>query len=245
MRGAASSEPPRLATLVLAAGAGRRFGGAKQVVEVDGRPCLTRVLEAVGGFADRDLVVLGAAAARVRRVVPDGWSVVSCPDWEAGVGASLRTGLRAAGPAGAALIVLGDLPWLRREAVERLLAAAAAHPTAAAIRAFEGDVPGHPLLLRGRLLEEARSAPDAGFGPVLRGVEVIGVDCTGMGVSRDLDSPADLSPTLRAAPRPRPAARPPRAGRAGRRRRTGRGSVAGRRPARAGRGRGSRARRRA
>ena len=193
MPGRSATSRTGLATVVLAAGAGKRFGGVKQVAEVGGQPCLTRVLGAVDGFAEDQIVVLGAAAERVRLVIPEAdWRVVLCPDWEAGVGASLRGGLRAMGSVDAVLVALGDLPWLRREAVERVLAAAAEHPAAEAVRAFEDGTPGHPLFLRGALLEAARSAPDRGFGAILRDAEVVRVDCSGLGASRDLDHPDDL-----------------------------------------------------
>jgi nicotine blue oxidoreductase len=182
---------------VLAAGAGTRFGGPKQLAELEGRPLLGRVLEPLDGFGEDQIVVLGAAAEEVRIILPeDRWRVVVATDWEGGVGASLRAGLAGVPEARAALIVLGDLPWLRREAVERVLAAAAGSD-AEAVRAYEGEVPGHPVLLRGSLLEQARSAPDAGLAGVLKGARVTRVECAGLGACRDVDVRADLDQSLR------------------------------------------------
>ncbi|MFN8217994.1 MAG: nucleotidyltransferase family protein [Solirubrobacterales bacterium] len=182
-----------IATVVLAAGAATRFGAPKQLAALEGRPLLGRVLEAVEGFGATQAVVLGAAAERIRPVVSeDRWQVIVAADWRAGIGASLRAGL-AAVPAGTALVVLGDLPWLRREAVQRVLDAAA-RSEAEAVRAYERDVPGHPVLLRGELLRQARSAPDAGLGPLLVQSEILAVDCTGLGTARDVDTAADLGP---------------------------------------------------
>lgn len=182
-----------MATLVLAAGAGTRFGGGKQLAPIAGRPVLARVLDALAGVGDPRVVVLGARADQVRRVVPVDWTCVTAADWAEGPGASLRAGLAAAPAATAALIVLGDLAWLRRAAVERVLAVAAAAPGAAVVRAVEGDRPGHPLLVRGPLLERGRAAPDAGLKPLLEGTEVKLVECTGLGVAVDVDTVADLS----------------------------------------------------
>jgi nicotine blue oxidoreductase len=181
-----------LATVVLAAGAGSRFGGPKQLAELDGEPLLGRVLAALDGLGDPQIVVLGAHAERVRTAVPTpAWRPVVAEDWEAGPGASLRAGLEAAPAATAALVVLGDLGWLRREAAERVLAAAAADP-AEAVRAFEGERPGHPLLLRGALLERARAAPDAGLASLPEVAQATRVECAGLGVGRDVDTPSDL-----------------------------------------------------
>lgn len=197
-----------LATVVLAAGAGTRFGGPKQLAEIDGEPLLGRVLAMLSPRPEPRIVVLGAAAEAVRGAVPSGWTVVVAADWEEGQGASLRAGLGAAPDAEAALIVLGDLAWLRPEAVERVLAAAAAAPVAVqAVRACEGDVPGHPLLIRGDLLTAARSAPAAGLRDLLMPANTLAVDCAGLGPTRDVDTPADLEPpgaTADRSPAPRP-----------------------------------------
>ncbi len=182
-----------LATVVLAAGAGSRFGGAKQLALVENRPVLSRVLESLAGVGECRIVVLGAAAERVRPLVQPPWRAVVAADWEDGPGASLRAGLAAAGEAEAALIVLADLAWLDPRAVERVLAAAESHPGAEALRACERGRPGHPLLVRGALLAAARQAPDEGLRPLLEAVRVEPVECAGLGVARDVDTPADLA----------------------------------------------------
>lgn len=59
------------AGLLLAAGAGRRMGGPKALVEIDGVPMVRRALAVLrdGGCAPL-LVVVGAAADEVRQVLP-------------------------------------------------------------------------------------------------------------------------------------------------------------------------------
>lgn len=183
----------RSATIVLAAGEGSRYGSAKQLAPIEGRPMLARVLEAVQGLADAQVLVLGAHADRVQAELPlEGWSVIVAEDWRSGPGASLRAGLEAAPDAERALIVLGDLPWLQRAAAQRVLETAATAPEDA-VRAFDGATPGHPLLLRRRLLQLARQAPDAGMGALLRQAAVARAPCEGLGVTRDVDVPADAA----------------------------------------------------
>lgn len=179
------------AIIVLAAGAGSRYGQAKQAVPIAGKPMLLRVLDALDGFGDPQIVVLGAHEQKVRGLVPlDRWQPVLAGDWHVGPGASLRAGLRAVPNADAALVVLGDLPWLREEAIRQVLDAAA-RSDAEAVRAFDGEVPGHPLLLRGTLLERARQAPDAGMAALLRNAPVMAVRPDGLGVAQDVDVPSD------------------------------------------------------
>ena len=53
--------------LVLAAGAGRRFGGPKQLALLDGKPLLQHVLELAAPY--NPLVVLGARADEIAATV--------------------------------------------------------------------------------------------------------------------------------------------------------------------------------
>src|SRR3989442_3261575 len=85
-----------IAFIVLAAGAGRRFGGPKQLAPLAGRPLLQHVVDAA---PDPLTVVLGAHADAVRAGVDlDSADVVVCEDWEEGQAASLRPGVAAGEP---------------------------------------------------------------------------------------------------------------------------------------------------
>ena len=58
--------PSKVSAIVLAAGAGRRFGGAKLLATLDGRPILQHVLDTIAGADLGDvIVVLGADADAV------------------------------------------------------------------------------------------------------------------------------------------------------------------------------------
>src|SRR5690349_20876173 len=89
--------PSGLGVVVLAAGAGTRFGGGKLLAILDGRPILQHVLDAVHPLAaDRCVVVLGADAVRLDDVI--GWrdeERVVNPDLGAGLASSLRLGVAA------------------------------------------------------------------------------------------------------------------------------------------------------
>jgi len=178
---------PSVAGVVLAAGAGSRFGGAKQVARLDGRPLLDHVLAAARGAALEPLVlVLGAHAATVRAAVDvDDLRVVECADWAEGLSASLRCGLAALPDADAVLVLLGDQPFLGAEVVRAI---AAARPPA---RATYGGVPGHPVLLDAALIARAGELRgDAGFRDLLDGVAH--VECGQEGDPRDVDTEQDM-----------------------------------------------------
>lgn len=85
------------AGLLLAAGAGRRYGMPKALVTDAGRLLVERALATlVEGGCDPVVVVLGAAADEVlARAELSGAIVVVNPEWAGGMGSSLRAGLAA------------------------------------------------------------------------------------------------------------------------------------------------------
>jgi CTP:molybdopterin cytidylyltransferase MocA len=136
-----------VAGLLLAAGAGRRYGMPKALVPVDGRLLVERGLATLRDAGCAPIVVvLGAAAAEVRETANlDGATVVDNPDWDTGMGSSLRTGLSTVdGPASAVIVLLVDTPGVTPAAIRRV--AAHADPAALAIATYDGE-PGHPVLL--------------------------------------------------------------------------------------------------
>lgn len=135
--------------LLLAAGAGTRMGTPKALVrEADGTSWLARSVRVLrDGGCERVSVVLGAEAARARRLVPDGVDVVVATDWADGMSASLVAGLGFLETSAleAALVSLVDLPDLTADVVRRVLAAGSG-PTALARATYTGR-PGHPVLI--------------------------------------------------------------------------------------------------
>ncbi len=178
--------------LVLAAGAGRRFGGPKALARLDGVRLVDRAVATLTrGGCPEVLVVAGAAPL----VVP-GAGVVDNPSWESGMGSSLAAGLAhlAAGPASAVVVLLVDTPWVGDQAVTRLIAAHALGAVAA--QATYGGTPGHPVLLGRALWDDVAglAVGDQGARGWLRTHRdlVTAVACDGTGEDRDVDRPGDL-----------------------------------------------------
>jgi CTP:molybdopterin cytidylyltransferase MocA len=177
--------------LILAAGEGRRFGGTKQLAELDGRPLLEYALAAVAGVPRR-VVVLGHAAEEIRaRVDFGGAETVVCADWEEGQAASLRCGLAALGDVDAAVITLGDQPFITREAVAAAIDHLGDHD---AVRATYDGVPGHPVVLRRRLLARAGELRgDVGFRDLLAGETIGGFEAGHLCDPTDIDTREELA----------------------------------------------------
>jgi CTP:molybdopterin cytidylyltransferase MocA len=179
--------------LVLAAGAGTRFGEAKQLAELDGRPLLEHSIDAMNAApVDRVVVVLGAGADQVIAGVRAGRAEFAvCDRWDEGQSASLAFGLAELGDCEAAVITLGDQPRLASESIARVIAARAEGVDA--VRATYGGEPGHPVLLERALFEPMRDVSgDHGARNLLLRVQTREVACEDLGGGEDVDTPAQL-----------------------------------------------------
>lgn len=181
-----------VAGLLLAAGAGRRFGGPKALVELDGELLVQRGVRLLrDGGCDPVLVVLGAAADEVRAHVRDARAVVA-DGWAEGMGASLRAGLASLADtdATACVVALVDQPLVTPAAVQALVRAGGP----AAVATYDG-APRNPVLLDREVWPDVAAAAtgDTGARSWLRAHPelVTAVPCDGSAF--DVDTPADLS----------------------------------------------------
>jgi molybdenum cofactor cytidylyltransferase len=163
-----------IAGIVLAAGAARRMGRPKQVLPLGGGTLLGVTLARAMAALPRVVVVLGAAAEMIQAQVNlHGAEVVFAPDHAEGQAAALRAGLRVVTgwpPCDAALVLLGDQPTVRVEAIQRIADCyATTRPQPATIVPRYGDRRGHPVLFARaawpRLLRELHG--DAGARALL------------------------------------------------------------------------------
>jgi nicotine blue oxidoreductase len=189
----------QVAGLLLAAGGGRRLGGRpKALLEHRGRPLVeyaVGVLRAAG--CSRVHVVLGARADAVReRARLDGCVLVDNPEWERGMGSSLRAGLGSLAGTGAraALVSLVDQPGIGPRAVARVLAAYR-DDTSLASAAYDG-VRGHPVLFGAAhwAAVAASATGDRGARAYLKEHEaaITLVECGDVAQPYDIDTEDDL-----------------------------------------------------
>ncbi len=171
-----------IGAVILAAGAGTRFGGAKQ------RLLLPEVLLRVRESSVDEVVVVSGA-----HTIEADARVVHCPDWALGPGVSLRCGLEAlVEEVEAAVVVLADGPDLSPAAVDRVIAAWREGSGEVFAASYDG-VRGHPVVV-GRSVWDR--IPDEGA----RAFQPVFVPCDDLGSPGDVDLADELPGRLREEP---------------------------------------------
>ena len=189
----AAEAEPEIGGIILAAGEGRRFGGPKQLAQLDGRPLIEHALAAMLAVPAIDpvVLVLGAHADRIRKEADlSGADIVVCADWADGQSASLRAGATALGEVEAAVITLADQPFITPQVIAGVLDHRGRH---LAVRATYDGAPGHPVLLERRLLDHVGElSGDAGARELLNGDHVLAWECGRLCDPTDIDTPERL-----------------------------------------------------
>lgn len=187
----------RIAAVILAAGVSSRMGEAKQLLRLGGQTVLDQVLQNVrDSRVDEIILVLGHAAETIKESIAfTNVTIVVNQDYRQGMGTSLRAGLStlSAGIA-AALIVLGDQPFVRSQTLNLLLDQYWQTKAQIVIPMYQG-FRGNPVLLDRSVFPEVMAlGGDIGcraiFGNHLEGIVKLPVE--DVGILLDLDSRDDF-----------------------------------------------------
>lgn len=193
----------RVAAVLLAAGASRRFGSPKMLASVHGEPLVRRAARAYveAGFAEVAVVVAPAADDVVAALDGLGVLAVVNPRPEEGMLSSAQAGLSALS-SGCGRIALSpaDLPGLTAPLLRRLLPSLPP-PSAdwVAVPTSDGRR-GHPLVVAASLVPRLLSwESDRRLSDLLHeeGVHVVELPGYPSEVLRDVDVPADLADALK------------------------------------------------
>jgi molybdenum cofactor cytidylyltransferase len=114
-----------VAGIILAAGGASRFGRPKQLLALEEEPFVRRVARtALEAGLSPVVVVTGAWAEDVAEAVSDVVvRIANNPEWQTGLGSSVRTGVRALPvESGAAVFLLADQPQIPSTLIKALLA---------------------------------------------------------------------------------------------------------------------------
>ena len=177
------------AAVILAAGAGRRMGGPKALLLIDGETLLQRAVRmAVTAGCDPVIAVVGAWDPGP---LDSKVCVIRNPNAAEGMASSIRMGIAALPPeAEAALILTVDQPAVEATLLVQLLALAAADPMRPAACAYASTL-GVPAVLPRRFFPDLMGLlGDRGAQAILLREQAIALPFPGG--DADLDTPGDL-----------------------------------------------------
>jgi len=195
--------------VVLAAGESRRMGTQKLLLPFGDMTVAGAVVRAArASRVDRVLVVLGADRERVRAELepgrepgrsagPAGPAAIAFAvneDYPSGMLSSIQAGFRALpGDAEAAVVMLGDQPFLPSWIVDAVVAAYRESGKGIVVPVFRGRR-GHPVLVDTKYRDEILGLdPADGLRQLMRARpgDVREIEVDDAGILRDLDTPAD------------------------------------------------------
>jgi molybdenum cofactor cytidylyltransferase len=169
---AESDLAPQIGIVILAAGASTRFGSPKQLASVDGAPLLQRAMDAANSCGHGPVVVvLGAHHEQIMKEIRmTGRSVVFAHDWESGLSASIRAGVRQTldeSPLiNAILLMLADQPAVNRDSLLKLISSHDGSETTIAASHYSGQL-GVPAIFGRRYFDELLSLTGSGGAKTL------------------------------------------------------------------------------
>lgn len=194
-----SAPPPPLALVILAAGASRRLGTCKALVDLGGATPLERLAREGAPLDDLPpLVVSGCHHEAIAAALPPGVELVPNPSWEQGRTGSLAVAARAR--PGADLVVAPvDVPLVESSVFLALRDAwrSAGSPAAGWLAPASGTPrrrPGHPIVLgRDLALRLPDLPPDTPLKRLRSSARPLWVvDVESPAIHDDLDTPEDL-----------------------------------------------------
>lgn len=139
-----------VAVVLLAAGQSRRMGSTnKLTADLNGKPMVRHAAEAANASkASHTLVVTGHEAESVKMALAGlDLNLTENPDYQDGLSTSLAAGIRSLPQeCDAALILLGDMPGVTGEMIDRMIETARASPNGSIILATFDGKRGNPVL---------------------------------------------------------------------------------------------------
>lgn len=187
----------KIGILILAAGGSSRMGRPKQLLPLDGKSLVRRAAEtAIQAGGEPIVIVTGSAAREVAPEVHDlPVHLAINPNWQEGLGSSVRTGvqqlLKLEPNLDALIIMLCDQPDVSAATVRKLAAAHIETGKSLCAASFD-DTVAPPALFGRPFFDELLSIPPRqGAKQILlnRAADLLRVDCPE--AARDIDTPAD------------------------------------------------------
>jgi molybdenum cofactor cytidylyltransferase len=115
----------KLSILILAAGNSSRLGHPKQLIEFEGKTLIERITETALSISKEVLVVLGGNSSLITPKLEqfeDSISILFNPDWQEGMGSSIRKGVEVlTNKSNSILILLSDQPFVNQGLIQKMI----------------------------------------------------------------------------------------------------------------------------
>lgn len=188
----------RIVGILLAAGAGHRFGSHKLLAPLAaGVPLAVAAARRLIAVLPESIAVVRPGDAKLVAVLKEeGFGIVECAQAEQGMGHSLAAGIAAARDADAWLIMLADMPYIQESTLTRLTGSL--DGGVRLIAPFYKGQRGHPVGFAATFGPELMAlAGDAGAREVLSRHAALlkPLDVDDPGILADVDTPADVRAT--------------------------------------------------
>jgi molybdenum cofactor cytidylyltransferase len=138
-----------IACVVLAAGSSVRFGGAKQLAELNGKPLVKSAVDAANeSVADYVLLVVGNHSSEILEKVQLGRAqMVYNREFETGISSSIRCGIaNVPDDCSGAIIMVADQPFLESKHLDLMISEFRNDPTKIIVLAHKSE-PRNPVLI--------------------------------------------------------------------------------------------------
>ena len=190
---------PKIAALILAAGASSRMGSNKLIEDVGGTPMVARVAQSVVASKTSPItVVTGNQAGKVKDALNGiDATFVHNPDFASGLSTSLKAGIAALPKdIDGVLVCLGDMPLVNAATIDKLIAAFNPLEGRAIVVPVHDGRRGNPVLWGAQYLAEMKSlSGDQGARKLLdeHAEAVVEVQIIDESVLFDVDTPDKLA----------------------------------------------------
>ncbi len=184
----------KIGLILMASGAGSRFGGNKLFADVGGRPLVDRAMDAYPPALFSRATVVSCYPALLTLAEAKGYHTKLNQWSDEGISASIRLGMEEMAGTDGVVFAVCDQPWLTVQSVQRLLAAFEAQPDQIAALSWGGRR-GNPCLFPPAFYRELSTLTgDRGGGAVIRAhpEALLLVTAADPRELRDVDTPGDL-----------------------------------------------------
>ncbi len=184
----------KLGLILMASGAGKRFGSNKLLAQLNGRSVAARTMDAYPPALFQRAVAVSRYPEILALAEEKGYLTCFNPQADEGISASIRLGMEEMDGMDGVLFAVCDQPRLTAKSVERVIAAFVAHPDRIVALSWQGEK-GNPCLFPAALFPALSALTgDRGGGAVIRAHPhaLLLVEANSEQELRDIDTPADF-----------------------------------------------------